>query len=73
MTNGILATKIASNEFLVIFPDKGTLEKKFRFTSFELSIYKLKVRISKSTADPATSSMLQTCWVRISNIPRTAG
>ena len=63
------AKKIAGQEYLVVFPDKGTLETFSRVGSFELSIHKLKVKITKSSVDPATSSMLQTCWVRISNIP----
>jgi hypothetical protein len=60
------------NEFLVVFPDKGTLETFSRFAGFNLSIYNLKVQIVKSNVDPTTSSVLQTCWVRISNIPPIA-
>lgn len=63
------AKKIAGQEYLVVFPDKGTLETFSRVGGFELSIHKLKVKITKSSVEPATSSMLQTCWVRISNIP----
>lgn len=66
------ARKIAGNKFLVVFPNKGTLETFYRFASFELPIYKFKVKISKSSVDPTTSSMLQTYWVRINNIPPIA-
>jgi len=64
--------KMTNNEFLVIFPDKGTLETFSRFAGFDLSIYNLKVKITKSNVDPTTSSVLQSCWVRISNIPPIA-
>jgi len=63
------AKKFANQEYLVVFLDKGALETFSRFGSFELCIHKLKVKITKSSIDPATSSVLQTCWVRISNIP----
>lgn len=63
--------RMSSNEFLVVFPDKGTPETFSRFAGFDLSIYNLKVKISKSNVDP-TTSVLQTCWVRISNIPPIA-
>lgn len=59
-------------EFMVVFLDKGTLETFTRFTDFRLSIHNLKVKISKSSVDPTTSSVLQTCWVQISNIPSFA-
>ena len=63
------ARRMTSNEFPVVFPDKGTLEIFSRFAGFDLSIYNLKVKISKPSIDPSTSSVLQTCWVQISNIP----
>jgi hypothetical protein len=66
------AKKVTDNEFLVIFPDKGTLETFSRIASLELPIHNLKVKIQKSNVDPATSSILQTCWVKISNIPPIA-
>jgi hypothetical protein len=51
--------KVDVNEYLVIFPNKGTLETS-RFASFGLSIYNMNVKISKSSLDPDTSSMLKT-------------
>lgn len=51
--------KVDVNEYLVIFPNKGTLETS-RFAGFDLSIYNMKVKISKSSLDPDTSSMLKT-------------
>lgn len=63
---------MTDNEFLVIFPDKGTLETFSGIASLELPIHNLKVKIQKSNVDPTTSSVLQTCWVKISNIPPIA-
>jgi hypothetical protein len=66
------ARKMAHNEYMVVFPDKGSLETFSRISNLELSIYKLRVKISKSSLDPATSSVLKTCWVKISNVPSVA-
>lgn len=60
------------NEYLVVFPDRGTLGNFSKFAGFDLSIYNLKVKVSKSSLDPDTSSMLKTCWVPISNVPNIA-
>lgn len=64
--------RMFSNEFLVVFPHKGTLETFSRCADFGLPIHNLKVKILKSNVDPASSSVLQSCWVRISNIPPIA-
>jgi hypothetical protein len=63
---------MAYNEYMVVFPYKGTLETFSRISNMELSIYKLRVKISKSSLDLATSSVLKTCWVKISNVPNVA-
>lgn len=55
------ARRMTDTEFLVVFPDKGTLETFTRFADFDLSIYNLNVKISKSSIDPSTSSVLHTC------------
>lgn len=65
------ARKLDDSSFLVVFPDKGTLDTFSRF-AFELPICKLKVKISKSTINPKVSSVLQSCWVKIGNIPGEA-
>ena len=61
--------KMDSNEFLVVFPDKGSLETFSKIESLELSKYKLKVKITKSSHGPKITSVLQTCWVKIGNVP----
>lgn len=53
--------KMIDNEFLVLFPDKVTLETFLRIAGLHLSIYNLKVKIIKSNVDPSTSSVLQSC------------
>jgi hypothetical protein len=63
---------MTSGEYTVVFPDKGTLETFSKIAYLELSIYKLKVNITKSSLNPATSSMLKTCWVQITNVPGVA-
>lgn len=63
------ARKMFDNEYMVIFPDKGTLETFTRVANFRLSIHNLKVKIIKTLVDLNTSSVLKTCWVLISNIP----
>lgn len=66
------ARQLFQNEFMVIFPDKGTLETFSRMTSFELPIHQLKVNITTSKQDPKASAMLQTCWIKIHNVPNIA-
>lgn len=66
------ARQMTSSEYMVVFPDKGTLETFSKIAYLELPIYKLKVKISKSSLDLATFSVLKTCWVQISNVPGVA-
>ncbi|CAD6240160.1 unnamed protein product [Miscanthus lutarioriparius] len=62
------ARQMTSSEYMVVFLDKGTLETFSKIAYLELPIYKLKVKISKSSLDLATFSVLKTCWVQISNV-----
>lgn len=64
--------KLFLNDFMVTFPDKGTLATFSRMGFFELPIHKLKVKISISKQDPQATSRLQTYWVKIHNIPSAA-
>lgn len=64
--------KMDSNGFLVVFPDKGSLETFSKIGSLELSKYKLKVKITKSSHGPKITLVLQTCWVKIGNVPPIA-
>jgi hypothetical protein len=60
------------NEFMVIFPDKGTLATFSKIACLELPIHNLKVKVSISKQDPKTTSLLQTCWIKIHNVPPIA-
>jgi len=64
--------QIFPNEFMIIFPDKGTLATFSKVTNFELPIHKLKVKISISKQDPKATSLLQTCWIKVHNVPMIA-
>ena len=57
-----------SQEYLVVFPDKNSLDTFAKFSSFEMSLYSLKGKLEKSNLDPQSSSMLQTVWIRIHEV-----
>lgn len=59
-------------EFLVVFPDKSSLETFAKLSSFEMPLYGLKGKLEKSELNPQSSSILQTIWVRIHNVPGIA-
>lgn len=64
--------KIDNSEFLVVFPDKGSLETSAKFSSFEMPLYNLRQKITKTERDPRTSSYLHIVWIKVSNIPNIA-
>lgn len=64
--------KIDLQEYLVVFPDKGSLEPFTRLSCFHMSIYGLKGSIVKTERSPETSSILHTVWIKIHNIPDLA-
>lgn len=55
-------------EYLVSFPDQGSLNTFIKLREFQLSLYGLKVSLAKAARDYISSSSLQTVWVRITNI-----
>jgi hypothetical protein len=59
-------------EFRVVFPYQGSLETFSKLSDVVLAIHGLRVKISKSTIDLATSSMLQSAWVQIIGVPSFA-
>lgn len=61
--------KIDNQEFLAVFPDKGSLETLTKLSEFQLSVYGLKVKIGKTERDVKTSSLLQTVWIKVHDIP----
>jgi hypothetical protein len=60
------------NEFMAIFPDKGTLATFSKIGFLELPIHKLQIKISISKQDPKATSLLKTCWIKIHNVPTIA-
>lgn len=64
--------KIDLQEFLVVFPDKGSLETFFKLSELHLPLYGVKVKIEKTERDPETSSFLRTVWIKVDKIPDIA-
>lgn len=59
-------------EYLVVFPDKGSLETFTKLSEFQMSLFGLKGRIEKTERVPETSSLLQTVWIRVLGLPDLA-
>lgn len=49
--------KLSTHEFLVVFPDNGSLETFATFFSFEMPVYGLKGKLEKTTLDLHSSSV----------------
>jgi len=62
--------KFDKHEFLVVFPNKADTFTKL--SNFKMSLFGLKGKLEKSTLDPKTSSVLQTVWIKIHEVPRIA-
>jgi len=50
--------KMDKQEYLVVFPEKTSLENFTRLSGFVMSLYGLKGKIEKSNIDPEASSVL---------------
>jgi hypothetical protein len=61
--------QIHLQEYLVIFPDKGSLETFTKLSEFQMSLYGLKGTIEKTTRDYTTSSMLHIVWIKVHGVP----
>jgi len=55
-----------------VFPNKGSLDTFAKLLWFEMSLYGLKGRIEKTKRDHETSSMVQTLWIKVHNVPNMA-
>jgi hypothetical protein len=64
--------QLSDKEFLAIFPNKKILETFSRSNGLDLALYKISVTIEASDMDPAVSSLLQTGWVQLANVPKLA-
>ncbi|CAN6292349.1 unnamed protein product [Urochloa humidicola] len=61
--------KISERDFLAAFPNKQILEAFSRSKGCKMALYNTWATFSPSTRDPAASSVLETGWVQLSNIP----
>jgi hypothetical protein len=64
--------KIHPQEFIGVFPNKGSLDTFTKLLEFKMSIYGLKGKIEETNKDLETSFILQTFWLKVHNIPDLA-
>lgn len=64
--------QIHLQEYLVVFPDKSSLETFTKLSEFQMSLFGLKGRIERTERDLETSSMLQTIWIKVHGVPDLA-
>jgi hypothetical protein len=64
--------QIHIHEFLVVFPDKVSLETFSKFSEFQMSLYGLKGKVEKTAREYDTSSILHTIWMKIHGVPDLA-
>jgi hypothetical protein len=64
--------KSDKQEYMVIFPDKGTLGMFSKLSEFEMPLFGLKGTIEVINVVPEASSVLHIVWVNISDIPGIA-
>jgi hypothetical protein len=64
--------QIHIHEFLVVFPDKVSLEAFSKLSKFQMSLYGLKGKVEKTARAYDTSSILHTVWVKIHGVPDLA-
>lgn len=61
--------KIAERDFLAVFPNKILLDAFSKSAGFKIALYNTWATMSPSTRDPFASSVLQTGWVQLFNVP----
>ena len=66
------AREISPSEFAVVFPSAEMLRLCTMGTNFTLTLNKIQVSITASSAVPATAPTLDSTWVRIHGIPDEA-
>lgn len=64
--------QIHLQEYLVVFPDKSSLETFTKLSEFQMSLYGLKGKIERTERDSETYSMLQTIWIKVHGVPELA-
>lgn len=64
--------KMDEKEFIVVFPDKTSLDTFTKLSSFGMPLYGLTGQLEKSGINHETSFVLQTVWIKIHDVPDVA-
>lgn len=64
--------KVSSNEFMVMFPNKQSLDTFSKLSELSTTLYHLKIKVSKSDLDPEATAKLFTVWMKIYGLPSFA-
>jgi hypothetical protein len=64
--------QISDREFLAVFPNKMILGAFSKSNAIKMALHNIFAKVSRSNLDSEASSVLQTGWVKIYNIPPTA-
>ena len=64
--------QISDREFLAVFPNKTMLGAFSKSNGIKLALHNIFAKVSRSNLDSEASSVLQTGWVKIYNIPPAA-
>jgi hypothetical protein len=64
--------QIQDKEYVVVFPDKSSLETFSKISEILLGVHGIKVKILKTNFNPEASEMLQQTWVKIYGLPAIA-
>lgn len=64
--------QIHLHEYLVVFPDKSSLETFTKLSKFQMSLFGLKGKLEKTARELDTSSLLQTVWLKVHGVPDLA-
>jgi hypothetical protein len=64
--------QVDDKEYVVVFPDKGSLDTFSKISEILMSIHEIKVKIFKANIDPDAKEMLHNTWVKIYVMPSIA-
>jgi len=60
--------RIDQQEYIVVFPDRKSLDTFSKLSCFEMSLFGLKGKLTKSAIDPKASFVLHTVWIRVCEV-----
>jgi hypothetical protein len=64
--------RLSDCDYIASFPNKKILKTFSRSSSLELALYNITVSIMASDMNPEVSSLLQTGWIHLTNVPDPA-